>query len=350
MSDVNTVQSFDYYIELYNDMIISVSATSNAYGSILLDDDNNPICSKFHSGSNYITSGVKTISSNIILYDDTDNFVYIDSNFDENDIDKHFLLKPTQNLKYKIGVDKVLNATVSGDVLLTDLTNKIPFKVFLNGRIMIEDDEYTYDSSGITILSPFNSNISLISNDIIIYTYTSNQTITSGSLTLTYESPKSLVPTFADILDKSYFDTYTSTICTFDGFSVDQGKSNNVINNTYQYISKDKEVNRNSKISITMYDFLQQVNVRTLIGNQVKFRILAFNADENKLTIYSNCIWKNSLSSDISRTRTNRNFNIDFEDEIAIAYLGDNTVYGYSTYGSGVYGGINYTVENFEVN
>jgi len=339
MSTVDNLSTFEYYLELYEKTQITISSTVNLASTIYTDDRDNMIANIIHSGSNYIYEGTKTISGNIILYDDI-NFVYIEDSFTSEDIENRFLIKPSHSLHYLINANKVTNATASGSIITTDLSSSSPYKIYINGN-EIKSDQYTWNASGITLTSPYDGLITEISDDIIIYTYGNNQTISSGSLLLQYQSPQTLLPILADLKDGSYFTNYTTEICNFNSFDIQVDKSNNKINNIYQYMNFDKEVNRSSQFNITMF-----LDIRnTLQDNQ--FRILLFDKINEELVIFSNCIWNNGESKTYNMTKNEITYTINFEDEIEITYDGDYLAYGVGFYGAGTYSGSNLSIVNY---
>lgn len=337
MSKIKNIQDYEYYLEFYNQLNITISTTVNQNGTIWADDEDNLIGSIAHSGSNYITSITKTIAGNILLYDDY-NFLYIDGNSTEDS----FIIKPNTQLRYKIGADKVTNATVDGNKILTNLTNKTVFNLMVNGR-EINSSNYSKDNAGITLSVPYNKYLTGINDDIVIYTYSNTQTISSGTLILTYQSPHNLVPEPEYLDDKTYFDTYTTEICKFESFNVSVSRNINYINNLYQYVNINfgEEANRQSKINITMYEDLRS----ELRGK--RFRMLAYDKDDETLVMYSNCVYTEGETKNIDRSKNVINYVIDFEDEISINYSGA-LPYGEGTYGEGVYGSKTFTNNNYE--
>jgi len=184
MGNVLNVQSYEYAFEIYSETDITISPTVNFGGIVYTDDNSNTIASVVHSGSNYIYEGTFTswVEGNIILYDDV-GYTYIeDDNFTSTDLEKHFLVKPSHQLGYYINANRVTTATASGSTITIDLSTSVPFKVKINGR-EIDSSNYTYNSTSITLISPYDGYISGVNDDIVIYTYGHDQTISAGSLT-----------------------------------------------------------------------------------------------------------------------------------------------------------------------
>jgi len=154
------------------------------------------------------------------------------------------------------------------------------------------------------------------------------------------------MPILADLQDGSYYDTYTTEICNFEGFTTSVDKSNNKINNIYQYTNFDKEVNRNSQLNMTFYKDITYSDLRPILQDK-RFRLLCWDRINENLTIFSNCIWNNGESKNYNRTKNDMNFIIDFEDEIELSYDGAYLVYGAGLYGAGTYSGLNLTATNF---
>lgn len=334
---IYNIQDYDYYIEIYDENTITLDNNISIY----TDDNDNLLGSIIHSGSNYIYEGTKTYTGNYILFDDV-NFVYIDSNFTIDDEQYRFLIKPGHTLSRYIGAEKVIDPTVSGDKILTDLSSDTIFKVYINGQEMPVAN-YTTDGTGVTILSPYNNLITGIEDDIILYKYSNIQSIPSGTIELKYKGVNKVAPPLAELRDESYFSTYCTQICEFDSFDINVDKSNNDVNNVYQYMNFNEEVNRSSSFNITMRE-----DIRKTLRDE-RFRILAWDKVNEKLTLISNCIYQQGENKSYNRTANTIQYGINFEDEILLEYLGSPIPYGSGIYGAGYYGGTNIEFTNFGV-
>jgi hypothetical protein len=335
---VDNIVTSNYYIELYSEQTITISNTKNTAGLIQTDENGNLLNSIVHSGSNYIYECVKTYTGNFILYDDV-NFVYIASSFTESDIGSHFLMKPTKQMKYILGADKVTNATTSGNKISTNLTGKGIFRVSINGNVLTSS-QYTSDSTGITLLSPYNNYITEINDDVVIYTYTIGASI-NNSIVLKYQGVTNLVPTYGAV--DTYLSANCQQICLFNSFNLSEDKTLNKINNIYQYVNFDEEVTRNNTLNFSMFE-----DLRNTLKNK-RFRIIIWKEDDSLFSFFCNCIFKNGTTKNYDTTKNEISYTFNFEDEIQITYLGANTAYGNGIYGEGYYGGINYESINFEV-
>jgi len=325
--EIINITKLDIYLDIYSDQTITVSSSSNPSGVIRVDDNGNPVGSIIHFGSKFVTKSVNTISSDVILYDDV-NFKYIETGTTE--LDNIFLIKPNRTLNYRIGASEE-TPTVNGSMLELDLTGKQVFAVNINGKV-VDSDNYTYDSSGVTISSPANNAITGTQDYIRVYTYTTNQNISSGSLILTYQASNyKAVPTPTVVFDGSYFDDLTQ-ICSFDSFSVNVSESNNKTNSSYQYVERQKEVNRESKWVSTMYE-----DLRETIKDKY-FRIVTWDTVNDKMTIYNNCYSNDPINTSVNKSKNEYTYSFDFEDEQYLQYDDGYITYGSSGYGSGKYG------------
>jgi hypothetical protein len=335
---VDNIVTSNYYIELYSEQTITISSTKNTAGFIQTDENGNLLNSIVHAGSNYIYECVKTYTGNFILYDDV-NFVYITSGFTESDIGSHFLMKPTKQMKYILGASKVTNATTSGSKISTNLTGKGIFRVSINGNVLTSS-QYTSDSTGITLLPPFNNYITEINDDVVIYTYTIGAPI-DNSIVLKYRGVKNLVPTYGAV--NTYLSDNCQQICLFNSFNLSEDKTLNKINNIYQYVNFDENVDNNNTISFSMFE-----DLRTSLRNQ-RFRIIIWKEDEESFSFFCNCIFQNGTTKNYSMDKNEIAYTFRYEDEIEIIYLGADILYGNGKYGEGYYGGTNYNSVNYEV-
>ena len=325
---VESLKDYDIYIDVYEDADIVVSSTSNHFGQIRNDDNGNSIGSKLHAGSNFIQScTANTFSNGFLIYDDK-NFKYFEGTFSSPD----FMLKQNQVPYYKIEVEKEV-PTVNNTYLELDLSSKSVFGVFINGRFFQND--YTVTTTEVQLTTTQVNLISGIDDDIFIITYPTSQTISTQSLTLSYKAPTTLLPSLTNLEDETAF-TSMIQVCDFrgsEGFTASVNKTLNKIEKPYQYVQFKKEVNRESKITISTFsDYRENIN-----GEQ--FRILAWNKTLRKLIIFNNCIWQDGESQDFKFVSNDMSLSIDFEDEIIIEYQ-ENGTYGIGAYGEGYYGGL----------
>lgn len=331
---VESLTSYDYYIDEYEEVSITISSTSNPTGTINVDDNGNRFGKSIHSGSNFLHRLDYNLSNPIIIYDDV-NYVYLDSSYTEQDVFKHYLIKPLRKIMYKPNASKIESPTVDGDKLLIDMTQKNVFKIMINGNTV---ENYTSVSDGINILAPDNYNITGINDDIIVYLYDDSTEIV-GDAVFYYTSPNTLIPTMDNV--STYLDNNGYKLDYIETTNVNITKNNEVINTPYKYPTIKDEASRDSILSLNMFE-----DIRDKI-NYNEFRIFAYDRLHNKVKIFSNCRWQEGESISIQKSKNDYSYDVNFEDEIKVEYIvSENKIYGSGIYGNGYYGGEGIIYEN----
>ncbi len=318
---IKNIQNYDWYIDYYEDTNIVVSSTSNQYGVINKDENDNYLNSYISAGKNYMELTAKNIPTSIIIYDNT-GYIYIDKNINE---EHKFLIKPSNTIKYYTHSNKTIINETTNNKININLVGKTVFKVIVNGITLTS---FTTDSTGITVTG--NDVNYLTGNDyIIVYTYEGQSTF-SGTLTFKYKSPHHLVPAFNDL--ETEIDTYRK-IENFSSVDISTEGVENEINETFR-LKKDKEyVDKNNTISINMYE-----DIRKELKGEI-FRIIAYDKTDNEYRFYSNCSYNISSSKKYDRIFIETTYTFTFDDEITIMYEGES-LYGTGLYGEGTYDGI----------
>jgi len=240
---INNLVDYNFYLDLYQENTLTISTSSNGVGQITKDDNGNYLNTIITNGRRNIYE-CTSLPSNLILYDDS-NFVYIDSTFDEDDIEYRFLLKQLNNARYYRNADREEPDSVSGYVLSLDMSGKEVFKIYANGNEIIS---YTKTDTDITITGNDTIHITGVEDFIRIYTYTTNQVV-SGTTTFKFKGANDIIPDEADLIDESFFSDKIDICDRFDdNFSISNNKTFGNFDRTFEYTIEKDENNRDKAL------------------------------------------------------------------------------------------------------
>ena len=314
---MDTLKSYDYYIEFYEDteIIIEGSEASN----VVEDERGNEITGEINAGINFMMPKSKTYTGNIILYTD-DNFNYYPDStpFDEGMEEGRFLIRGNKDIYYDTGVDRLIGVQDVQDKnkFSADLLNKTPIKVIANG---IEVTSYTYTTTDLTI-SPADENLVDGINDFVLI-YANDGSAFSGNVIFNYQAPNEIIPNLESLEDGSYFQGENILkICEFTSINVNKGKEIYNVRQKDRYTKYNREVDRDYQITFNFYK-----DYRDMLKGK-RFRILAWDRRSKKVKIFNNCIYHETENFGLEFSRGNYNLNINFEDEVNIGYNEDPDV------------------------